>query len=68
MDFSELFSLPIAALWTAVLGDWDREIEEFTEQRIPIDLIAIHEEFQNYQHDIGILKVFIIDFKLTTLN
>lgn len=51
--FSELFSLKLAALWTAVLGEWDREVDENTEVRIPIENIIVHEHFHNYQHDIG---------------
>jgi hypothetical protein len=45
--------LPLAALWTAVLGDWDRDVEEKTEQRIPVEEIILHERFHNFQHDIG---------------
>lgn len=51
--FSEKFNLPLAALWTAVLGDWNRDVEEHTEERIPIDEIVIHDMFHNYQNDIG---------------
>lgn len=51
--FSEKFSLPLAALWTAVLGDWNRDMEEHTEERIPIDEVVIHDKFHNYQNDIG---------------
>jgi len=50
---SEKFSLPLAALWTAVLGDWNRDVEEHTEERIPIDEVVIHDKFNNYQNDIG---------------
>lgn len=51
--FSDLFSLQLAALWTAVLGEWDREIDENTEIRIPVENIFVHEHFNNFQHDIG---------------
>ncbi|XP_018911793.2 chymotrypsin-like elastase family member 2A [Bemisia tabaci] len=54
---NDVFSLPLAALWTAVLGDWNRDIEENTEVRIPIESIVIHEAFHNYQHDIALLKL-----------
>jgi hypothetical protein len=53
LNFSDLFNLPLAALWTAVLGDWDRDVEEKTEQRIPVEEIILHERFHNFQHDIG---------------
>lgn len=49
--FSELFNLPVPALWTAVLGEWDR-----AEQKgayVPIEKIVLHHRFYNYQHDIG---------------
>lgn len=59
---SDLFNLPLAALWTAVLGDWDRELEENTEQRIPVESIIIHERFHSFQHDIG--KIFLFVFKV----
>lgn len=52
-SFSEIFSLRLAALWTAVLGEWDREVDENTEIRIPIENIYVHEQFHNYMHDIG---------------
>ncbi|XKL61844.1 hypothetical protein PGB90_001677 [Kerria lacca] len=54
---NEIFSLKLAALWTAVLGEWNREIEENTEMRIPIENIFVHEHFHNYQHDIALLKL-----------
>ncbi|CAG9787489.1 unnamed protein product [Diatraea saccharalis] len=52
---SELFNLPIPALWTAVLGEWDR-----AEQRgayVPIERIVLHHRFFNYQHDIALMKM-----------
>ncbi|KAJ8978406.1 hypothetical protein NQ317_008481, partial [Molorchus minor] len=54
---NDLFNLPLAALWTAVVGDWDREVEEFSEERIPIDEIILHERFHNFQHDIALMKL-----------
>lgn len=51
--FSDLFNLPLAPLWTAVLGDWDRDMEEMTEERIPVEKVILHERFHNFQHDIG---------------
>lgn len=50
-----MFNLPLAALWTAVLGDWDQEVEEYSEERIPVEEVILHERFHNFQHDIGIL-------------
>ncbi|XP_068627273.1 chymotrypsin-C [Battus philenor] len=52
---NELFNLPVAALWTAVLGEWDR-----AEQRgayVPIERIILHHRFHNYQHDIALMKM-----------
>lgn len=54
--FSDLFNLPLAALWTAVMGDWNRNVEESTEERIPVEEIIIHERFHNFQHDIGMMS------------
>ncbi|XP_052739737.1 transmembrane protease serine 12 [Bicyclus anynana] len=52
---NELFNLPVPALWTAVLGEWDR-----AEQRgayVPIERIILHHRFHNYQHDIALMKM-----------
>ncbi|XP_046967640.1 transmembrane protease serine 13-like [Vanessa cardui] len=52
---NELFNLPVPALWTAVLGEWDR-----AEQRgsyLPIERIVLHQRFHNYQHDIALMKM-----------
>ncbi|XP_065222885.1 chymotrypsin-like elastase family member 2A [Planococcus citri] len=54
---NDLFSLQLAALWTAVLGEWDRDLDENTEIRIPIENIFVHEHFNNFQHDIALLKL-----------
>ncbi|XP_066142316.1 trypsin-1 [Euwallacea fornicatus] len=54
---NDLFNLPLAALWTAVVGDWDRDMEELTEERIPIEKIILHERFHNFQHDIALMKM-----------
>jgi hypothetical protein len=51
--YSDIFNLPLAILWTAVLGEWDREVEENTELRVPIEKVFVHERFHNFQHDIG---------------
>ncbi|XP_022909353.1 chymotrypsin-like elastase family member 2A [Onthophagus taurus] len=54
---NDLFNLPLAALWTAVLGEYDHDQEENTEQRIPVDKIVLHERFHNFQHDIALMKL-----------
>ncbi|KAK6631149.1 hypothetical protein RUM43_014245 [Polyplax serrata] len=54
---NDLFNLPLATLWTAVLGDWNRDIEENTEIRVPIDRIIVHEKYNNYENDIAIMKL-----------
>jgi hypothetical protein len=56
---SDIFNLPVAILWTAVLGEWDREVEENTELRVPIEKVFVHERFHNFQHDIGNNKILI---------
>lgn len=50
-NFSELFNLPVPALWTAVLGEWDRAEQKGS--YVPIERIVLHHRFHNYQHDIG---------------
>ncbi|XP_050537071.1 ovochymase-1-like isoform X2 [Daktulosphaira vitifoliae] len=54
---NEKFNLPLAALWTAVLGDWNRDVEEWTEERISIEKIIVHHMFNNYQNDIALMKL-----------
>ncbi|XP_034248393.1 transmembrane protease serine 12-like [Thrips palmi] len=54
---NDVFSLPIPALWTAVLGDWDREVEEHTEVRVPVERIVVHTKFHSYNNDIALLKL-----------
>jgi ligand-binding SRPBCC domain-containing protein len=55
--YSDIFNLPLAVLWTAVLGEWDREVEENTELRVPVEKVFVHERFHNFQHDIGKTKM-----------
>lgn len=57
--YSDIFNLPVAILWTAVLGEWDRETEENTELRVPVEKVFVHERFHNFQHDIGNNKILI---------
>ncbi|XP_068082918.1 chymotrypsin-like elastase family member 2A [Anabrus simplex] len=54
---NDLFNLPWAFLWTVVLGEWDREVEEETEDRIPAERIFMHERFNHYQNDIALVKL-----------
>jgi len=56
--YSDVFNLPLAVLWTAVLGEWDREVDENTEVRVPVEKVFVHEHFHNFQHDIGKDKIF----------
>ncbi|KAJ0177572.1 hypothetical protein K1T71_006445 [Dendrolimus kikuchii] len=52
---NELFNLPVPALWTAVLGDWDRAEQKGS--YVPIEKIILHHRFHNYQHDIALMKL-----------
>ncbi|XP_055680182.1 uncharacterized protein LOC129788161 [Lutzomyia longipalpis] len=54
---NDLFNLPLPPLWTAVLGEHDRSYESGYEQRIPIDKIIMHENYQNYQHDLVLMRL-----------
>lgn len=36
------------------MGDWDQDVEEYSEERIPVEEVILHERFHNFQHDIGI--------------
>lgn len=40
-------------MWTAVIGEHDRSVEEGHEQRIMVEKIYLHERFKEYHHDIG---------------
>ncbi|KAL1132804.1 hypothetical protein AAG570_010756 [Ranatra chinensis] len=53
----DIFNLPLPALWTAVLGEWDRGVEEKTESRVPIEEIKVHRGFNNYQNDIALMRL-----------
>ncbi|XP_049946146.1 serine protease 33-like [Schistocerca serialis cubense] len=54
---NELFNLPLAALWTAVLGEWDLSHREGSEQRLPVDRIVLHQRFRHHLHDIALLQL-----------
>lgn len=53
-SLSDLFNLPLPALWTVVLGDHNRMIESGYEQRLSVEKIVFHENYENFQHDLGI--------------
>lgn len=50
---SDIFNLPLPALWTAVLGEYNRHFESGHEQRISIDKIITHSHYSHFDHDIG---------------
>ncbi|XP_050069365.1 uncharacterized protein LOC126557588 [Anopheles maculipalpis] len=54
---NDLFNLPLPALWTVVLGEYDRRSESGFEQRIPVDKIILHEKYHNFKHDLVLLKL-----------
>lgn len=56
--YSDLFNLPIGALWTAVVGEWELDSGGRGSARLPVERIVIHERFNNYMHDIGKCTVF----------
>lgn len=51
--FSDLFNLPLPALWTVVLGENNRKVESGYEQRIPVDKIIMHEKYRHFKNDLG---------------
>lgn len=55
---SEMFNLrEIPALWTALLGEHNREEEAGYEQRISVEKIVVHEHYENFKNDIAMLKL-----------
>ena len=40
-------------MWTAVLGEHDRNVEEGSEQRLMVEKVILHERFKEYHNDIG---------------
>lgn len=44
-------------LWTVVLGEYNRAIESGYEQRIPIEKIVLHKSYQNFLHDLVLMKL-----------
>lgn len=53
---SDLFNLPLPALWSVVLGENNRKIESGYEQRIPVDKIIMHEKYRHFKNDLGMLS------------
>ncbi|KAL9899349.1 trypsin-1 isoform 2-T3 [Glossina fuscipes fuscipes] len=54
---NDLFNLPLPPLWTVVLGDYDRAVESGYEQRIPIEKIFLHRKYENFLHDLVLMKL-----------
>ncbi|XP_023248086.1 chymotrypsin-like elastase family member 2A [Copidosoma floridanum] len=50
---NDLFNLPIGALWTAVVGEWELDSGGRGSARLPVERVILHERFENYVHDIG---------------
>lgn len=55
---SDIFNLPLPALWTAVLGEYNRNAESGHERRISIEKIITHSHYSHFDHDIGISFLF----------
>uniref|UniRef100_A0A1I8NR22 Peptidase S1 domain-containing protein n=2 Tax=Stomoxys calcitrans TaxID=35570 RepID=A0A1I8NR22_STOCA len=54
---NDLFNLPLPPLWTVVLGEYNRAVESGYEQRIPIEKIVLHKSYQNFLHDLVLMKL-----------
>lgn len=54
---SDLFNLALPDAWSVVLADYDRHIESGFEQRIAIDRIVMHDNYENYQHDVVLMRL-----------
>lgn len=59
--FSDLFNLPLPALWSVVLGENNRKVESGYEQRIPIDKIIMHEKYRHFKNDLGTFELDMMD-------
>lgn len=51
-DLSEL-----PAVWTALIGEYNRDEEAGFEQRISVEKIFIHKQYHNFKNDIAMLKL-----------
>ncbi|KAI4501794.1 hypothetical protein M0802_003129 [Mischocyttarus mexicanus] len=56
-EISDLFNLPIGALWTVVVGEWELDSGGRGSARLPVDRVILHERFNNYVHDIALMKL-----------
>lgn len=56
--YSDIFDLPLPALWTAVLGEYNRRTETGHERRIAIEKIITHSHYSHFDHDIGWLHQY----------
>ncbi|XP_078036884.1 chymotrypsin-like elastase family member 2A [Augochlora pura] len=54
---NDLFNLPIGALWTAVVGEWELDSGGRGSARLPVERVVLHERFNNYVHDIALMKL-----------
>ncbi|XP_031831923.1 chymotrypsinogen A [Nomia melanderi] len=54
---NDLFNLPIGALWTAVVGEWELDSGGRGSARLPVERVILHERFNNYVHDIALMKL-----------
>ncbi|KAG7211799.1 hypothetical protein KM043_011030 [Ampulex compressa] len=54
---NELFNLPVGALWTAVVGEWELDSGGHGSARLPVERVILHERFNNYVHDIALMKL-----------
>ncbi|OXU17207.1 hypothetical protein TSAR_005291 [Trichomalopsis sarcophagae] len=54
---NDLFNLPIGALWTAVVGEWELDSGGRGSARLPVERVILHERFENYVHDIALMKL-----------
>lgn len=51
--------MPLPPLWTVVLGEHDRSVESGYEQRIPVEKIVLHKTYENFLHDLVLMKLSI---------
>lgn len=49
--------MPLPPLWTVVLGEHDRSNESGYEQRIPVEKIVLHKTYENFLHDLVLMKL-----------
>jgi len=64
-DFSDLFNLPLPALWTVVLGENNRKVESGYEQRVPVDKIIMHDKYRHFKNDLGKRQLVTITIIIT---